>query len=172
MCEIQYDLHLKRIASEMRCAHFLYTYIRYTCLLFLHIDRHIYKIHISCVYWFSYTYNCHIYTWLEDDEEDFVEDRNHICEDDDFVNIDDKEEEWTNFAIFCYFDLKLFYFGSINLMMNLVALSIKCLLIYNVTVFYIIYHLYMYIYCFDEFAHCVLCLCSKGPLHSIVPIVC
>ena len=47
-----------------------------------------------------------------DDEEDFVEDLNHINEDIDFVNIDD-EEEWTNFAILCYFGFKLFYFGSI-----------------------------------------------------------
>ena len=83
---------------------------------FLQIDTHIYNKHISCMYWFIYTYNCCICTWLEDNEEDFVEDPNHISEDDDFVSTDDKEEdeEWTNFAILCYFDYKLVYLALYN----------------------------------------------------------
>ena len=56
----------------------------------------------------------YIHIWLEDNEEDFVENPNYISEDDDLVDINDEDEEWTNYAILCYFDFKLFYFGSIS----------------------------------------------------------
>ena len=41
-----------------------------------------------------------MHIWLEDDEEDLVEDPNHINGDDDFMNIND-EEDILNNAILC-----------------------------------------------------------------------
>ena len=43
----------------------------------------------------------YIHIWLEDDEEDLVDDSNHISGDDDFVNIYDEEEDIITNAILC-----------------------------------------------------------------------